>query len=766
MKFPTAPRLPFLGLSLAAMSGIFLADVRPLTASAVTWGIIVAAVCALLLLLRPKLVFTYLLFGFGFFLLHSLRTTNTAGQCLASRLGDRPRTINVSGRVVSEPKPGRGSVSFLLRLQSIELEGKREPTNATLFVRWAGNPQFGDELAFKDGIAEPIEPPRNPGEFDWRSYLARQDIYRSLFCRYPEQGSLIRQQGGNLILRAAQKTRDWMQHAISRGLEDDPAAQGLIEGISLGIRHETPGDIEDLFQETGTFHLFAVSGLNVAIIAGLLWVLGVLVRAPRPCIVAFIIPALGFYAAVTGLETSSVRAAVMTSVVLAGFFVERKVLALNSLAAAAFFILSWDTNQLFSVGFQLSFAVVFAILLLAESLFQLFRRWGAADPFLPRSMRSLGRRMADAGCEWLSRGASVSLAAWIGSLPLIYWNFHLVTPVSLFANLIVVPIAFFVLAVAMLSLLCAPFLPWISMVFNNANCAAAHLLLGAVNLFAHVPLGHFYLERPHWSRAEAEITVLDAGVGSAVHLRTHGSDWLFDCGSERDQEIQLRPYLRARGVNRLDGLVLTHGDSLHIGGAAAVLSTCSPKKLIDNPLSDRSLVHRRLRAAFGALRIQPITPAARDNISLGRDLIARILFPPRDWTVTRADDQAFVIQLLSAAMPMPVLLMSDSGDSTETALLNTRADLRSDILIKGQHLSGISGSAAFLDAVRPKLIIATSRDFPEHERIADEWAEKVRARGIKLFRQDETGAVELRFRRDEWQARAYVTGEIFRSSAR
>jgi beta-lactamase superfamily II metal-dependent hydrolase len=65
--------------------------------------------------------------------------------------------------------------------------------------------------------------------------------------------------------------------------------------------------------------------------------------------------------------------------------------------------------------------------------------------------------------------------------------------------------------------------------------------------------------------------------------------------------------------------------------------------------------------------------------------------------------------------------------------------------------------------VRPQLIVATSRDFPEYERISDEWAEHVRARGIKLFRQDETGAIELRFGEREWKARAYVTGEIFRS---
>jgi competence protein ComEC len=110
--------------------------------------------------------------------------------------------------------------------------------------------------------------------------------------------------------------------------------------------------------------------------------------------------------------------------------------------------------------------------------------------------------------------------------------------------------------------------------------------------------------------------------------------------------------------------------------------------------------------------------------------------------------------------------MSDNGEETERALLSNGSNLQSDILVKGQHSSGSSGSTPFLDAVRPRLIIATSREFPDHERISEQWAEQLRARGIKLFRQDETGAVELNFSNQEWSARAYLTGEVFRSVSR
>ena len=124
--------------------------------------------------------------------------------------------------------------------------------------------------------------------------------------------------------------------------------------------------------------------------------------------------------------------------------------------------------------------------------------------------------------------------------------------------------------------------------------------------------------------------------------------------------------------------------------------------------------------------------------------------------------QALVIRL-SIPPSTSGLFMSDIGAETESALLSNGWDLQSHIVVKGQHHSGTSGSAPLLDAVRPRLIIATSRDFPEHERISEQWAEQLRVRGIKLFRQDETGAVELNFSNQEWSARAYLTGEVFRS---
>src|SRR5438132_261146 len=764
MKLLSAPRQPFVGLALMAAMGIIIAEIFPLPSVAVIATAIILSLCVLALTRWPRLLATYGIVGAGFFLLHNFQTRNTEGQQLADQLGSRPRVVTATGAVITEPKIApSGFATFLLKLKSVELEGRKQSTHAVWQVRWKSAPEFGDELKFS-GSAEPIAPPRNPGEFDMCSYLARRDIHRMLFVRYPENGTLIRHGGGNPILRAAQKSRTWMQNALCRGLEDAPEVQNFLSGIVLGLRHQTPEDIEEPFQQTGTLHLFAVAGLHVGIVAALLWMLATVARLSRKSTAALIIPLLLFYAAVTGLHVSSVRAAVMSSILLGGFFFDRRGFVLNSLAAAAFFLLCWDTNELFSTGFQLSFAVVGAIILLADPLSTFLQHWSAPDPFLPRTLVRGPRRWIHTSFDWLCRGSSVSLAAWAGSLPLILWYFHLVTPISLFANLVVVPIAFFVLAIALLSLLSAPLLPWVAVIFNNANWALATLVIGIVHLFAQIPGGHFYIERPHWpEKLVARITVLDVGAGAAIHLHTRNADWLFDCGSERSYQQVVREYLHWAGVNRLDGLLLTHGDALHLGGVTQLVDDFPRIRVVDNPAPDRSTIHRRLQRLFQERGIKPDALSAGDIFRLSPDVTAQILFPPRIFSSLIPDDQAYVIRFL-VGPAASILLMSDSGIETEQVLLASHANLQSDIVIKGQHHSGQSGSGAFLDAARPRLIIATSRDFPVHERISDAWAEELQRRGIKLFRQDETGAVTLRFRRDSWEAQSYVTGEIFRSA--
>ncbi len=154
VNFPITARQPFLGLALAAMLGIILADFFPISPS--TWLPIgtIFVIAGLAAFRWPDLRSTYALVACGFFLLHNLRIEDTAGLRLAGQLGERPRAVEANGLIVSEPKiASNGFATFLLKLKSIDFESKNQATSATWLVRWRGEPQFGNECKFL-GIAE------------------------------------------------------------------------------------------------------------------------------------------------------------------------------------------------------------------------------------------------------------------------------------------------------------------------------------------------------------------------------------------------------------------------------------------------------------------------------------------------------------------------------------------------------------------------------------------------------------------------------------
>ena len=755
------PRQPFVGLSLAAIAGILLADCAASRAAGLTALVVLGA----LALYRPRLVTTYVVVVASFYSLHALRTVDSPGVRLERQLGSQPHAATVHGYVTSEPKLSARGASFLLRAISIERDGREQPCHATLSARWAGEVQYGDELQVF-GVTGAIEGPRNPGEFDMRRYLARHDVRTSFISRYRENGRVLSHGGGNPIVRAAQASRRTLDAALGRGLEDSPDQRSLISGIILGLRDQTPDEVEEQFQQTGTIHLFAVAGLHVGMVAYLLWTIARALRLPRKLAICLIVPGLFFYAAITGLNTASLRAATMAAIILGGIFLDRPARPLNSLAAAGFILLCVDTQQLFSMGFQLSFAVVGTIILLSDRIFRTIVRWFEPDPFLPRTLLSKSQRSVQAIWRRIAHGISISLSAWLGSLPLILPYFYLITPVSVFANLTVVPLAFLLLATGLMSLIATSLATWLALVFNNANWSIASLILGTVSLFARAPAGHFYIGQPHWpSGVRAEITALDLGAGAAIHVRNHGRDWMIDCGAERDFRRVVRSYLRSRGINRLDGLVLTHGDSAHIGAAGSVVRALSPLTIIDTPAPDRSSVHKQLIAYCDEHHLPRRLSAAGDQAPCGRDITAQVLFPPRDFRGATADDQALVVQLVIDGH-WRVLLMSDSGQATEQWLIASGADLRSDVLIKGQHHVAMSGTKEFIEQVQPQAIVASSTNLAENQRVKDDWAAMVANHGVRLLRQDETGAVTLRFFRDHWEAKAFLQPETFRSTSR
>src|SRR5262249_5886545 len=156
-------------LALAASLGIFWADLHPLS----SFSLLVFTILVLFAFVSARSIWTYALVTTGFFVLHSLRTTDTVGRRFVQEVGDQPLSMTAHGVVISEPKiSAKGYFSFVLQLADIELAGETRPSHARILVRSRGPAEFGDTLQLF-GLVSRIAPPRNPGEFNGRRYLAR-----------------------------------------------------------------------------------------------------------------------------------------------------------------------------------------------------------------------------------------------------------------------------------------------------------------------------------------------------------------------------------------------------------------------------------------------------------------------------------------------------------------------------------------------------------------------------------------------------------------
>jgi competence protein ComEC len=762
------PRQPLVGLAVFAVLGIVAADrwaVEPL------WAVGLVAASAAVAFWRASTIGVWLFCALAFFSLHTVRHHGHAARELAREFAEGPRVVRATGIVWDEPeKPAvwtrNVTARFRLKLESLTLAGGKRPAEVFVNVAWAGAdvPAYGDRVSLT-GSAANLAGPRNPGQFDVAAYAQRQGVWSEIRARFATDCRIESHGHGNPVQAYAYGTAREIQRRLALDLEDEPEISGLIASMVLGLRGETPPEMKALFQRTGTMHLFAVSGLNVAMLAAIAIFLLRRLRLGRVPSILLTIPILAGYALVTGLTASCVRATIMCSLVLVAHLVDRRPLVFNSLGAAALGILAWDTNQLFSPGFQFSFVLVLVIVGLSGKIQRRLEPLGRPDAFLPRPLWRWPQHAGAAVAEKCAAALGVTISAWLGSLLFTAGYFHLFSPAALFANVLAVPLAFAVLMLGIATLLTAPLWKLGAVLCNNANWLCAKLLLWILKICALVPGGWLYVETPHLSpRPDCEITVLDLADGGAAHVRGGGRDWLFDCGNKVAYERLVLPYLRTRGVNRLDGLLLTHGDVQHLGGALTLLDDFRLRVIVDSVLRDRSATRKQLHTELARRGLGKALVQRGDLLRLNPGTTVRVLYPPAGLARATADDKALVLQLEAAGVR--VLFMSDSGFATEQWLLENEPDLRSDIIIKGQHARDLSGTLDFLARVRPRAVVCSALGYGDAPEGLAAWEGSLTAAGVAVFRQDHTGAVSVIIRDGGFAIEARIGGQTLRSRAR
>lgn len=298
--------------------------------------------------------------------------------------------------------------------------------------------RIGDKVAIK-GVIRDVPPPANPHQFNYQRYLYFNNI------RYQ---SFVDTSDWNIVpatsppfLRRIQRIRHTALAILQQHLKDDQA-YAVGTALILGYKDAITDEIQQAYADTGAMHVLAVSGLHVGIIAIILqWILKLLPFKRFSRVGNFIklglnILGIWFFAIVTGLSPSVVRAAVMFSFVMVGIYLNRKSSIYNTLAIAAFFTLMYNPYLLFHVGFQLSYAAVLGIVYFQPKLYKLIY---TKNKIL----------------DYIWQLITVSIAAQLTTLPLSLYYFHQFPTFFWLSGLVVIPAALFILSLGLLVLFTA-----------------------------------------------------------------------------------------------------------------------------------------------------------------------------------------------------------------------------------------------------------------------------------------------------------------------
>jgi competence protein ComEC len=723
---------------------------------------------------------------------------------------DTDSHVIVRGWVLSAPEPAGGGSR--LRVVTYSVDGV--PTRATIALAVAaGAPEIlpGDLVRFVTKLRS-VRGLANPGVPDSgiQTRAGGVDLFAgvrgaSAIELVADSGAEFHAPASVLALRWAARARRTLGHAIDGTVDREAAA--FLRTTVLGERRSNGSAIEDGFRAAGATHVLSVSGLHLAAIAGVFFaavrkILCVVPRLPlwiepRATAALVALPPIVFYTLVTGGAVATVRSALMMGFGLVGIAMGRPGSPLVAIAAAVLVLLGWAPAVLADISFQLSVVSVLALALLVCRLAP-----GSHLDGRPRGWREHVTR-------WIFRFGAATVAAGLTTAPLVAHYFGEVTPAAPLGNLFLVPLvemivvpfglggavvsagvgrawgwpfltiagwaARLALGVAELFRIHAPV--WLTRSPNSFETAA--LVLGAGTILASVrrstsgrralamtglllitggggSLGVRELRR----RLDANlvVTFLDVGQGDAAVIQIPGGRTiLIDGGGTYDGAFDpgqrvVEPFLRGRGITRLDAVALSHPHPDHLGGLHRILARF-PVGLLwtsgddgHNPDYLRLIAEARARGvpmpipAFweaGGAVLEPLGPFVSDAASGGREHIGA----PEGTTVNDAS-----LILRTAYGGRAVLFTGDieaNGEGELTGRSGAGQTVTSEVLKVPHHGSRTSSSAELLDTVRPRIAVMSLGwrnrfHFPRPEVV-----QRYRERGVQLLRTDLDGAVTV-----------------------
>ncbi len=757
------------------VGGILLSDLIPFPAF-IGWvllGILWSGSMSLAVL-RPRSLLTALFLHASVLVLAMVWATLRATDLDAQKvLPSASGSIRFTALLEESPLKQGSTCKLVVVADSIP--GALRASRLLVFLPWKRSAEIRSLDAGRKvliwGVVQEFPRPRNPGEFDYGRYLTLNDIQGIIRADSVHPGA---ESGPRSVRGWFAGLRSELGRIFGRHHGSEQAA--FLQGVVFGDRREISADLKESFMLTGTTHILAVSGSNVALIALMLYLSFGILRFPKPWIVLLTILGLLFYMMLTGASSSIVRATIMGCVLVIGAAMERRTDIYNSISVAAVIVLLLDPLQLYDVGFQLSFAAVLSIVSIYPRLDRLVERipaqWEEVRILIP---------------VW--KVFAVSLAAQLGTLPFTAYYFERISVVSLIANIIVVPLVGVNLILGCMTLAADPISSALASVYASLNQLLVDILLGFVREAASVPfaavetfgfgVAHavlFYLvlfaimnsanvrilklstvlflmtlnimlyAKVFTGGPLARVIMLDVGQGDAILLRlTNGSHILVDAGPQAfgydaGKKI-LVPFLRRHGISRLDAVVLSHPHSDHIGGLEAVMEAVEVNVLYEADTALVSRLHGRLRLAAQRLGVSLATAGRGDNIS--PDPNARI------YVVHPGDEYRGSLDPNNASLCLKVVIgrtsMFFSGDAEDDAesAMNRRYGrfLSSDILKVGHHGSSTSSGTRFLDSITPKIALISVGEQNKFGHPSPAVVRLLQTRNSTVLRTDREGAI-------------------------
>ncbi|BCB27534.1 DNA internalization-related competence protein ComEC/Rec2 [Sulfurimicrobium lacus] len=700
-------------------------------------------------------------FFWAFFFAH-LRLADSLPENLEGR------DIQVSGVIAGLPVVNERGLRFEFDVEQVVTPGARVPAHIQLSWYDGG---FGKPAAYPVPDLHPgerwnltlrLKRPHgnvNPYGFDYEAWLLERNIRATGYVR---EGPGNRRETARVYRFGylLEMARDSASRRMSKVLGERPYA-GVLKALAIGEQSAiTPGQWQ-VFLRTGVNHLMSISGTHVTMLSGLFFALTywlwrrsqrLTLRLParKAAVLAGVLAALA-YAMLSGFSVPTQRTLYMLGVVALALWLGRASNAFNVLSLALLAVLLLDPWAVMSPGFWLSFGAVAVILYV--------------------SVGRIGR------LRWLEEWGRVQWAVTLGLVPALLAMFQQVSLISPVANALAIPlitlvvtpltllgtvfpIDFLLLAAHEVMSWCMSLLEWLSaapaMVWQQhgpqpwtvvaAMCGVLWLLLPRgfparwLGLVWFAPM--FLILPPSPQHGELRLTVLDVGQGLAAVARTRHHALLYDAGpsygSDADAGSRIVvPYLRGTGVSRLDGMVVSHDDIDHSGGAASVLQSV-PVGWTISSLPEGSPM---LAGAANKFRCFAGQKWTWDGVRF------EMLHPTSDsyqYDGFKDNDRGCVLKISTSYGS--VLLPADIERLSEQDLLERMPDaLAADVLVVPHHGSRTSSSEAFIRAVHPATAIFTVGYRNRFGHPKEDVVERYVAQGIEIWRSDTSGSVDLRF---------------------